>query len=267
MWFLVAVLVLQIVDCQKRLYYTGAYKNDNTNSIFFEGAQVSTSDLFAFSNITSDWIPESNSSFIFSGGTFVRLKHVNVTLDDEFLHEIKLAVLGTTDGSQFEFGNAAYYKQLSSFDYGLAMSNSSSDANAFLLEAEIGLYDHAQDAFISKYWREISGGDLIAVTAITTESQGEIDGTPLGNSSLCVAQHRVVFTSDFMGRRSVSSHTWSGCTRSPTETPAAGLSSSEESAFQPPLQTSKPLRVMTYNLWHNNPPSWIYQQKMYFLLF
>lgn len=62
-------------------------------------------------------------------------------------------------------------------------------------------------------------------------------------------EHRIVYTSDLMGHSSVYSHTWSVplAPEAPEECNNAELQASK-----------KDVRVMSFNLWHNNPPSWVY---------
>ncbi len=267
------LLAIGSVYCQKRLYYTGKYKNEDTNSVNFAGAKLSSSVFFEHTEIDSEGLAVSNSSFLFSGGTFLRLKHINTTVNSEFLDFIKLEVMSTSS-DLFKFSTAVFYKQLSSYDYGLASSEDGFDPNNYLLEAEIGLYDHSQDIFLEKYWREISGGELIAVSAITTaaqqplgsdsDDQTETDSTSAASPSASTAgrrrHHRVVFSSDYLSRKSVISHTWfDEAIPHATEDVASAVAPASSTGDK----SSKGLRVMTYNLWHNNPPSWIYHDKRY----
>lgn len=63
--------------------------------------------------------------------------------------------------------------------------------------------------------------------------------------------HRLVYTSDLMGRNTIYAHTWSS-----SADDARSAAESRESAAQ--AQEAKNVRIMSYNLWHNNPPSWVY---------
>jgi hypothetical protein len=237
--------------------------------VTFNGGKLLHSDLFEFSNLNEDWIPDFNSSFLYSGQTFLRLMHVNVSVDNELLRFI------TTEISEHvtdtvELKTASFYKQISSYEYGSAMTHEGQDSNDFLLEAEVGLYDHAQDVFLEKYWREISGGDLVAVKIISMHSQnvtsseidtqgGDILETPARLLTSTVSRtHRLVFSRDFMGRVSVLSHSWSEKEIEEKLHPVVA-SNIQNTTDDEPL--SVPLRIMTYNLWHNNPPSWIYHDK------
>jgi hypothetical protein len=66
--------------------------------------------------------------------------------------------------------------------------------------------------------------------------------------------HQVAFTSDLHGRSTLYSHTWS-----------AGQEVAKQSAAPDSTEgtTVKDVRVMSYNLWHNNPPSWVYHHPRY----
>ena len=63
--------------------------------------------------------------------------------------------------------------------------------------------------------------------------------------------HQISYTTDMMGRSTVYSHTWA-------QQPSFATAVEEENV--PPVNESaaKVVRVMSYNLWHNNPPSWVY---------
>lgn len=56
--------------------------------------------------------------------------------------------------------------------------------------------------------------------------------------------HKVAYTSDIMGRASIYAHTWSD--------------DSVNTKVEPTETAKKDLRIMSFNLWHNNPPSWVY---------
>lgn len=62
-------------------------------------------------------------------------------------------------------------------------------------------------------------------------------------------EHRIVYTTDLMGRSSVYSHTWG--MPHVVEAP-------EECELADTQAAKKDVRVMSFNLWHNNPPSWVY---------
>lgn len=62
-------------------------------------------------------------------------------------------------------------------------------------------------------------------------------------------EHRIVYTTDLMGHSSVYSHTW-GVPHT-AEAP-------EECGNSDTQAAKKDVRVMSFNLWHNNPPSWVY---------
>lgn len=232
----------------------------------FAANRLLHADIFQH-NRKGEFVPDFNHSILFSGQTFARLKHVNVSLDDELLNSLRSHV--TSDLSGFTLLSAAFYKQVSAYDYGMAMLSSTSDQtlNDYVLEAEIGLYDHAIDQFLERYWREISGGDLIAVSAsvktdkhaASTIGSDEIEMSNIQDQQQPqLQQHEMTFTRDFMGRVSALSHTWRS--EDSTNGNSQNGQQCEASGF---VSDGVPLRVMTYNLWHNNPPSWVYRDQRY----
>lgn len=65
--------------------------------------------------------------------------------------------------------------------------------------------------------------------------------------------HRFVVTSDLYQTLTMAQHTWetiSNRATDPIVEPTPGLSKSFN------------LRVMTYNIWHNNPPLWLLHDKL-----
>lgn len=66
--------------------------------------------------------------------------------------------------------------------------------------------------------------------------------------------HKVLYTTDIMGRVSIYSHTWNSTASQPLG--SADAAENQEELIQ--TTEKKDLRVMSFNLWHNNPPSWVY---------
>lgn len=265
--------VLELCSGQKRLYYTGSFKNVEVNSVAFAANRLLHADIFQH-NTKGEFVPDFNHSVLFSGQTFARLKHVNVSIDEELLNSLRSHI--TSDLSGFILLSAAFYKQISAYDYGMAMLSSTVDQtllNDYVLEAEIGLYDHSIDQFLERYWREISGGDLIAMTAsVKVDNHGvgatesaEVDVSVIPHHQQQHQQHKMTFTRDFMGRISALSHTWRSENKSNNNdnNNNDGSQSNQQCEASGVPADSVPLRVMTYNLWHNNPPSWVYHDQRY----
>jgi hypothetical protein len=68
-------------------------------------------------------------------------------------------------------------------------------------------------------------------------------------------EHRVVYSTDLMGRSSIYSHTWAA---SSTSSPQGDLARTNCGDSDETEIEKKDVRVMSFNLWHNNPPSWVY---------
>lgn len=247
---LVLVLISSVVS-QKRWYFTGSYKNENSRNLFFNGARMQHSDLYHLSNQLNElvdfWTPTSNhnESFLFAGGSFLRIKSVNSTVNDQLWNIIKLQV-SAPDNESFALNSAIFYTQVISFNYGEAVQLASPEVSSddFLMSAEVGLYDHAIDQFLERYWREIGTGEFVAVTATTNHTDE--------NRSI-IRKHRILLAIDVIGRATMVSHTWES---EVVPEPIIAAETITEDA-----KAAAPLRVMTYNLWHNNPPSWIYRDK------
>ena len=109
-------------------------------------------------------------------------------------------------------------------------------------------------SFLDQEWRPVGMGAVWAIelelhrqTAVGQQAEGERGGHK-------GYMHRLVVNLDRMGMASVFSHTW--LPPSPPTAPApvsVSASSPSSSSFQ--------LRVMTYNLWHHNPPAWMTQYR------
>lgn len=93
-----------------------------------------------------------------------------------------------------------------------------------IFEAEVGLYDHNRGVFLEKHRHAILAGHLHAVQVDTATTR-----------------HNVIYTADAYNRRSVIFHTHS--------------SIAADDNLNKHLDN---IRIMTYNLWHNNPPSWVF---------
>ena len=250
--FVLFVVFLSTVTSQKRWYYTGAYKNEQSKNLFFNGARMQHSDLYHFGSQLNDdvefWTPQlvHNESFLYAGGSFLRLKSVNSTVSDQLLEVIKLEVASPNNES-FILNSAVFYSQIIAFNYGEAVQLASCEVSSddFLLTAEVGLYDHSIDKFLERYWKEIGTGEFVAITATTTHVE---------ENRNTERKHRVIFAIDVLGRATLVKHTWKA-------SPVSDSATVEDTAASTPADAAVPLRVMTYNLWHNNPPSWIYRDK------
>jgi len=71
-------------------------------------------------------------------------------------------------------------------------------------------------------------------------------------------EHHVVYTTDLMGRSSIYTHTWTVSHTNHTQEVCDDVGTQAE---------KKDVRVMSFNLWHNNPPSWVYHNHKYVSLY
>lgn len=150
---------------------------------------------------------------------------------------------------------------------------STTDLTDVLYQAEVGQYDADTRQFYDRRWSDMTVGDLhvatIAVssahqersvgndstysvdaegttlTLVSAASDSELLGDPI--SIPAAESHKVIFTSDHKGQHSLYSHTWH---------------SIPDSAIDPQPPPPPKLRIMTFNLWHNNPPHWIYSDQL-----
>ena len=91
----------------------------------------------------------------------------------------------------------------------------------------------SQPQYVDKQWRTVSMGHLWAITAQQRHMQ-----------------HYLLISVDRFGQPSVYSHRYAAISDAKPEPAAAPA---ECTSGEP----STPLRVLTYNLWHHNPPSWV----------
>jgi hypothetical protein len=100
--------------------------------------------------------------------------------------------------------------------------------------------------------------DLTSSQAIpSSDATGDARLVPSAESAASLsggAVHQVAFTTDLHGRSTLYSHTWS------VPEDKSPLAAAEKTVLDAAV---KDVRVMSYNLWHNNPPSWVYHHPRY----
>ena len=160
------------------------------------------------------------------------------------------------------------------------------DLTDVLYQVEVGQYDPDTRQFHDRRWSDMTVGDLhVAILVVSGPHHEErsvdyatysvdAEGTTLplvsaasGSElpmSISAAEscHKVIFTSDHRGQHSLYSHTWHSIRDSTADLqfpPPPPLQPSS-SPLQPP--PAHKLRIMTFNLWHNNPPHWIYPDQL-----
>lgn len=186
----------------------------------------------------------SKSSYpLYNGGNFLNLNSINETVDSSLLSAIIGQIFGeTTEGKNFDkfsVKSAHYFNLLTSVNYA-----SRDRANA-IVSSEIGLYDHSKRIFVQRLWRNISGGELIAVRATENRSS---------DRSIKIRDHSLLFSRDLHGRNTLFEHVWNDIPDSNTPLKSKSDSLLNTAANKKPLN----IRVLTFNIWHNNPASWVY---------
>jgi hypothetical protein len=276
MLFLFVVLLAVAVKegVSQRWYYTGKFQNDNDKPLFFDGHLLDHNILFESNNFKDANI---SSQILYCGGLILTPSSPNATDDGhEILEEREWNFLTniTLDNTYLETTNidspqSSMLNQnkpslisVSRFTLNIAknygeplVENVVTDEDAAIdkiswatLNAEIGLYDGRRGVFVQREWRSLNLGTLIAVVLEDTAG----------------LKHKIVWTTDMYSRMTLIHHTWdskrlsSALNGQNVEIEVEGLSKNIEKQ-----KSVAKLRVMTYNLWHNNPPSWIYGDKRY----
>jgi len=105
--------------------------------------------------------------------------------------------------------------------------------------------------YVQQEHRTVSMGNLWALQITTgnnSNTYAAADGSDSGNNSVGVLQHKLLVNIDRYGSCTLFSHRWE-----PAVAPASTPTPTAVGAAAP----AAPLRVLTYNLWHHNPPSWV----------
>eukprot|EP01032_Pedospumella_encystans_P014181 gene14181-16306_t len=128
-------------------------------------------------------------------------------------------------------GTASSEQELGSFEMGVSVDGDATAAVDPADEVKAGIVDLATvDAALNHH---TVSNESSAVDIITYDEE-----------------HHVVYTTDLMGRSSIYTHTW---TVSPTNQTQEACDNNADTQTE-----KKDVRVMSFNLWHNNPPSWVY---------
>mmetsp|Transcript_24930 Transcript_24930/g.34203 ORF Transcript_24930/g.34203 Transcript_24930/m.34203 type:complete len:592 (+) Transcript_24930:37-1812(+) len=229
--FLFGILLFQfdflIYGQLMRWYYTGQHLNEVLSlSDVFKGQHSPFITFEEYGDQTSN-----ESLNLFNGGNLVRFKSLNTTVEENLLSLIKHGILGssissTSNSHSVKIESAYFFTMLTSINY------AADDRNNTIVSSEIGLFDHSKRIFTKRLWRDVSGGELIIVRVSE-------------NRESFISHHNMLYSMDLHGRHTLVSHTWNSQNRSPIVASVSNLPT---------------LKILTYNLWHNNPPSWVYQE-------
>lgn len=230
-----AYCVIGIVS--QRWYYTGNFNNEKATAQNYSGGLLDYERIF---------FPDSNDTILYSGGMVLRLIErdaVHKTIDDEFLNALcKLKTIGELVALEYE--HTSIFNIFISENYPPVHNSTTNQSSSPVLEAEIGRFDQFKGIYLDKKWIEISNGNLTSTVVLATYRHD-------GSTEDYRIRHRIVFTSDYFGRRALVLHTWDD------------LEELDNMHTYPSTDVDQGinLRIMTYNLWHNNPLSWVYHDK------
>lgn len=229
---------------RQRWYYTGKFTHDVVKEEVFEGT---TLDLFALYNQQTE-----NQSYLYAGGLLLfphnseeSVSNVTYNLEREDLSFLKYVT-----GSNFsvDIKSTVSYKIFLNSNYHRIPRLGAAE----IFQAEIGLFDHDIEKYVEMSQTNISLGTLHASLVVV----------PSTDSSIAPTLHRIMWTWDTFGRSSILHHTWHRYNVEATPSTTAEAAVVSDSICKETKNTKdRKLRVMTYNLWHNNPPSWVYHDK------
>jgi hypothetical protein len=264
--FLLVVYLLSIADGQddryRRWYYTNKFKNNQPveGILFFNGSSFEYEDLFS----------PMKSPILFGGNMVLSLEEDQNSI---FTADSVKSVLSNVTNLFYEDGKDVL-ESINSQQYNIFVINnyvSASNANNIsdlpVMEEEIGLYDHRLGSYVERRFRQVRVGIVLAVNfAISLDSEPSLK-----------TSHRVLITLDMIGKASILFHSFNSSDDMNNAIKTAEdrnliiqESVSGDGVFLPLPSGSddRPnfIRVMTYNLWHNNPPSWIYHVKRLVLM-
>lgn len=237
-----AVYCIAALANAQRWYYTGNFNNERVTEQFFPGSLLDYDNIFQ---------PESNGTFLYAGGLVLKLSSSNVTFmedEEKFIHSLCML---KTEGELVDWSSlqSSIFNIIISHNYPPPPPSSPSSLDSEkrepgipLLEAEVGLFDARIGEFLEKKWIDVTNGNITAAIVYSTHQSGDAEQPHYQ------IRHMIAYTSDLFGRRALVVHTWDR----PENLHARSGGN---------VDSSRDLRIMTYNLWHNNPLSWVYTDK------
>lgn len=249
----------------QRWYYTGKFQHDTERTNFFNGDILLHNSLFESTNFKGE---NSSSQMLYCGGlvltpiapyldverkeTFqaqewdfiLNVTFTNTRSSDE---EVEIHNITITSVARYIINIAKSYPEPQVEQ--VVVSNEDNSTKVIekiswpILNAEVGLYDGRRGIFVQREWRSLNIGTVVACRA--TDSMGTV--------------HKLIWTTDMYGRMSLVHHTWNP--QIIAQQVEYDVSDDGMPASMGVDLDSKSFRVMTYNLWHNNPPGWVYGEK------
>lgn len=265
----VALALLAIINssfAQQRWYLTGAFENKTKPTEPFLGQTVSFADL-CLPRVT-----ESEDVALLFGGVVIRQKAYSL---EPNLIENAEYVLNVMDSKKVP-GCAKRMEVASNVSYDMFGSVDYTSTYGF----EVGLYDHRSEKFVESSWRKLSLGRLVCLsvrleTSCVSPNIASTD-TTADDDSVVASQwtelHDLMYSVDLRRRPALMSHTWttdrkrSRAVQHHQDLDSADVSLSsaamDSTMLNPISDVQSPpdvnVRVMTFNLWHNNPAAWVF---------
>lgn len=240
--FCLLIVCLIIPSIAQRWYYTGKYNSHQSNDIrLFQG------DLLDISSLLNSGFTSNPEQLLFSGGLLLspfdgdeeyRLKVLNFEV-----HNLINNLTSNGQDCVADIKSLNIYKLLIANNYSTEVSDIGNSTKWEILQAEIGLLDPITRIFKEKKWDDILQGFVISARVIVDGNFG----------------HEILITKDVFGRCALMAHRWFPIDFSVKIDLKGEIN--EIGEINQVTSQQKKLRIMTYNLWHNNPPSWLYHDK------
>ena len=181
---------------------------------------------------------------LYNGGNFLQFKSVNESVGASLLSAINSELFGNSAEnsvpSSVQALSARYFALISAVNY------AAEDRSKAVLSSEVGLYDHSKRVFVKRLWKNITGGEIIAVRLIDNRTR-TIESTNLQHL-LPPIEHKLLYSADLYGRNTLFQHIWKQVSDKDNDNDRKAEGNGNH----------RSLRVLTFNIWHNNPPNWVY---------
>jgi hypothetical protein len=251
-------VLLSYAGASRRLYYTGLKKHFDVKQTIFAGDKVNLSALFPSSidppesqaedQCVSNIYIKSKRWHIYFGQVVFRFDHCSSIVS----HEFEIYADQDKQQSNHNINIKAYIMKYipsssiivhyASAVYDLAMSGDYAKHSSYRISedsitneanepssVEIGRFNEITQKFEEKWFQSVMIGKLISLIV----QERTVDDLTI--------QHRFLLTTDLRGSAiALVMHTWDDTADYIGGNPATGTS----------------YKVVSYNIWHNNPPSW-----------
>lgn len=292
------LVILQIggIWSAQRWMYTGNFKPDRDEPApnqWFHGYELPLSQLFELETFESRKPLLYSGNF-----AILPDRDPNSVLESNTLQYLikNISFIETHSAEPVHIISAYSYGIHGMRKYGTISTLTDDNSTWSLAEEEIGLYDTVQHSFVEKHWRLTRFGMLFAIQFEVPATTCALQESTCSNEKIVhkvlftidlyrrptlvyhTSSHVIPFSFPPVATEAVTTaeevdmsidadgtvHTTSTSTKHIQEAPEdhqivvdhakPALITSDETTNQ----AQKRLRVMTYNLWNNNPPSWVY---------